>query len=71
MTFLFYLIMIINNKKGKMIMTRTQGPSQATLQLMQAERRYDNVVPLPRRRVRKQTPKRGADILPFTGYRTL
>lgn len=51
-------------------MTRTQGPSQATLQLMQAERRYDKVVPLPRRRVRKQTPKRGADILPFTGYRT-
>lgn len=51
-------------------MTRTQGPSQATLQLMQAERRYDKVVPLPRRRVPKQAPKRAADILPFTGFRS-
>ena len=62
--------MIININKGEVIMTRTQGPSQATLRLMQAERRYDKVVPLPRRRVPKQAPKRDADILPFTGFRS-
>ena len=51
-------------------MTRAQDPSQAILHLMQAERRYDKVMPLPRRRTAKRTRKRSADILPFTGFRT-
>ena len=50
-------------------MTRAQGPSQATLQLMQAERRYDKVTRLPQKRADKPLPKRSADILPFTGFR--
>ena len=50
-------------------MTRAQGPSQATLQLMQAERRYDKVIRLPQKRTHKPSPKRSADILPFTGFR--
>lgn len=51
-------------------MTRTLGPSQATLQLMQAERRYGKVTQLPKRRAVKPPPQRSADILPFTGFRT-
>lgn len=51
-------------------MTRARGPSQATLQLMQAERRYDKVTRLPQKRTAKPSPKRSADILPFTGFRT-
>lgn len=50
-------------------MTRAQGTSQAILHLMQAERRYDKVTPLPQRRAPKTSPKRSADILPFTGFR--
>ena len=54
-------------------MTRAQGPSQATLQLMQAERRYDKVTKLPQQRTKKLAPKsqlkHSADILPFTGFR--
>lgn len=57
-------------------MTRAQGPSQATLRLMQAERRYDKITRLPQRRTAKPAPKpkpapqHSADILPFTGFRT-
>ena len=51
-------------------MTRAQAPPQATLQLMQAERRYDKVTRLPQKRTLKPSPKRSAGIVPFTGFRT-
>ena len=54
-------------------MTRAQGPSRATLQLMQAERRYDKVTILPQQWTTKLAPKsplkHSADILPFIGFR--
>ena len=42
-------------------MTLAQGPSQATLQLMQAERRYDKVTKLPQQRTKKLAPEVAAE----------
>lgn len=50
-------------------MTRTHAPSHTTLHLMQASRRYDKVTPFPQRPAGKPSPKRNADILPFTCFR--